>query len=102
MLSRPRRPRAQPFLDEKTRGKVVLVYTEAEMRATLRCIPPDRLYPVFGGTKEACGSLLERTPVRRPERRSETCLLVTLASPAEEIARACGCPACWCTCGWLS
>ncbi|KAK9842519.1 hypothetical protein WJX81_004091 [Elliptochloris bilobata] len=43
---------SQPFLDEKTRGKVVLVYSEEEMRAALQCIPPERLYPVFGGTKE--------------------------------------------------
>ncbi len=68
MLSRSRLPRAQPFLDEKTRGKVVLVYTEEEMRQALRCIPPDRLYPVFGGTKEARGSVLKSTPVRWPER----------------------------------
>ena len=67
--SQPAPARAQPFLDEKTRGKVGLVYTEEEMRQTLRCIPPDRLYPVFGGTKEARGSLLESTPIRWPERR---------------------------------
>ena len=43
---------AQPFLGEKTRSKVVLVYSEEEMRSALHCIPPERLYPVFGGTKE--------------------------------------------------
>ena len=43
----------QPFLDEKTRSKVVLVYSEEEVRSALQCIPPERLYPVFGGTKEA-------------------------------------------------
>ena len=35
----------------------MLVYSEEEVRGALQCIPPERLYPVFGGTKEARASL---------------------------------------------